>query len=155
MPKTKIDLKAAESSLSKFRRQFEKTGNSIEAWQAYKYARRLGVPVPGWVLDYFDACSFQINELYWGAIQGKKVSDKQVIDAVGLKGFDFKKHANWRWLRVGLQVQIQMSQGTKEIFAVEEAARKYGISAATARRDWMRYLDEHPDWAAKVRNFKK
>jgi hypothetical protein len=37
-----------------------KTSNPIHAWQAYRIARKCGVPLPAWVLDYFDRCAEKV-----------------------------------------------------------------------------------------------
>jgi len=40
--------------LSVFREDFEAEGNPLCAWDAYLLSRKDGVPVPEWVLQYFD-----------------------------------------------------------------------------------------------------
>jgi hypothetical protein len=50
--------------------------NPIHVWRAYAAARQLGVPVPDWVLDYFDTCA--------KALATRHSSAKAIADALGL-----------------------------------------------------------------------
>jgi hypothetical protein len=57
---TAQELKAAFMNLTSFAISedlYRMFNNPVHAWAVYKAARKAGVPVPGWVLEYFDECA--------------------------------------------------------------------------------------------------
>ena len=54
------------------------TGNPVHAWRAYLAARRYGVPIPSWALDYLDGCAEALT-----AADSPR-SGKAIADVLGL-----------------------------------------------------------------------
>ena len=57
----------------------------------------------------------------------------------GGRGSVFSEFANRKWLFYGWTVAYYMRQGDQETYAIEDVARKNGVSAATVRRAWKKF----------------
>lgn len=54
---------------------YDETGNPVHVWKAYRVARKTGVELPQWVLDYFDAAA--------GALESNPGKGSEILEALG------------------------------------------------------------------------
>ncbi len=150
-----LDLRVtAHGAAKRMKKDYEKDGNPIHAWVAIEYLRPED-RFPDWILEYLERCAGSLEELLWRTYQGEKVSDREIVDALGLKGRQFSKFLPNAGSLYGVMVEVNMYYGDKEIYAIENVAKQWGVSTATVRRGWKRYQVEVPDVAERIRNFKK
>jgi hypothetical protein len=102
-------LWAATYSINRARELFENHGNPHHAWDAYWWARYANVPIPDWVLTYFDDCANRIR-------QSKPKAAKEGASAIGLasKGggpsrllqadFESERHKAARMVRINREL---------------------------------------------------
>ena len=130
------------------RAAYERGGNPLDVWWAYCEARDSGQPVPDWVLTYLDRCAVALLNLASDSAHGKSVTapSTAIAEAFEMKrpgqggrGSVFSEFANRKWLFYGETVAYHMRQGDQETYAIEEVARKNGVSAATVRRAWKKF----------------
>ena len=81
-------------------------------------------------------------ERVWGA----------VAEALKLKqpgrtgrGTVFTEMSNYKWIFLGDRVESYMRQGDQETYAIDDVAKRFGVSKSTVRRAWKRYQQERPD----------
>ena len=144
----------ARGSAKRMKKDYEKDGNPIHAWVAICHLRPED-RFPDWILEYLERCAGCLEELLWRTYQGEKVSNQEIVDALGLKGRQFSKFLPNDGELFGTSVELNMRDGDKEIYAIKNVAEQFGVSAATVRRGWKRYLAEVPGVAERIRNFKK
>ena len=130
------------------RAAYERDGNPLDAWWAYCEARESGQPVPDWVLTYLDRCAVALLNLASDSAHGKSVTapSTAIAEAFEMKrpgqggrGSVFSEFTNRKWLFYGGTVAYYMRQGDQETYAIEDVARKDGVSAATVRRAWQKF----------------
>lgn len=150
-----LDVRVTSRGAAKrMKKNYEKDGNPIHAWVAIEYLRPED-RFPDWILKYLERCAGSLEELLWRTYQGEKVSDREIVDALGLKGRQFSKFLPNDGELFGTLVEVNMYHGDKEIYAIENVAEQWGVSTATVRRGWKRHLVEVPGVAERIRNFKK
>jgi hypothetical protein len=150
---------------------FERSGNALHAWDAYARARRIGDPVPPFVLEYLDRCAGALGSALDAERKSREAgpygdrakdrsngSDGTIAASLGMKSKRgaptvFQSYCDetyeWNWLAVGHNVSERIRLMKKDYLAFEEAAKAEGISVSTARRAWERYQRELPQMAAK------
>ncbi len=130
------------------RAAYERGGNPLDVWWAYCEARESGQPVPEWVLTYLDRCAVALLNLASDSAHGKSVTapSTAIAEAFEMKrpgqggrGSVFSQFTNRMWLFYGETVAYYMRQGDQETYAIEDVARKNGVSAATVRRAWQKF----------------
>lgn len=130
------------------RAAYERGGNPLDVWWAYCEARESGQPVPDWVLTYLDRCAVALLNLASDSAHGKSVTapSTAIAEAFEMKrpgqggrGSVFSEFTNRKWLFYGATVAYYMRQGDQETYAIEDVARKNGVSAATVRRAWQKF----------------
>jgi hypothetical protein len=152
------DRDAQRIAISTDERLFASSGNPLHAWDAYSRTRRIGDPIPGWVLDYFDAAVGGLGILLASAQRGEpiKAPAARVAEALGFKkggrsgrGTIFSDYCttmfDWGWARIGVQVADLVTSGEKREHALEVVADIEGISESTVDRAWKRFTAEFPD----------
>lgn len=120
------------------RRCLVETNNVMHVWAAYGFARAAGVPIPEWVLRYFDKAGHGLMAL---AVEAKKQGGKdfgpRIAKAFGLatagSGSPLTAYHS-AWMTFGMNVRYRMQQGDKEYLAIASVARDGGVSDATVRR---------------------
>ncbi len=126
----------------------ERGGNPLDVWWAYCEARDSGQPVPDWVLTYLDRCAVALLNLASDSAHGKSVTapSTAIAEAFEMKrrgqggrGSVFSEFTNRMWLSYGAWVASYVRQGDQETYAIEDVARKNGVSAATVRRAWQKF----------------
>ncbi len=133
------------------RMDYESSGNPICAWFAYHAARESGRSPPAWTLEYLDEVAKGIWELWQNSGSDHKISPSDILKAVKLAGIRGKETAFssykyiGHWSGIAEQVGSKISQGDKETYAIEGAAKQWGVSKSTIRRDWKRYQSENPE----------
>jgi hypothetical protein len=168
----RLRLAAQAHALEAARRQFETSGNPLFAWDSYARARSDELPIPEWVLLYFDATARRLGGVVQQAQAGQPIArpGNKVAEAFGMKvtgsGSVFARFAgvwlDWDWAAIGSQVAGYIRQGDKESFAIEnvfkdltfadEEAQRRGLrrslvpSASTIGRAWRRYKKELPSY---------
>ena len=127
---------------------YKRDGNPLEVWWAYWQARESGQPVPDWVMTYLDRCAVALLNLASDSAHGKSVTapSTAIAEAFEMKrpgqggrGSVFSGFANRKWIFYGVRVAHYMRQGDQETYAIEDVARKNGVSAATVRRAWKKF----------------
>ena len=112
------------------------TGNPIHAWRVYELARHGGVPLPDWVLDYFDKVAKVLT-----APPGP-TSPKAIADALGLgtKGGPSKAlqaQTDQRHLDIVDHIRFLQERATRddvdldlrdELGIMQRVADEYGLS---------------------------
>ena len=130
------------------RAAYERGSNPLDVWLAYWEARESGQPVPDWVLTYLDRCAVALLDLASDSAHGKSVTapSTAIAEAFEMKhpgqggrGSVFSEFANRKWIFYGETVAHYMRQGDQETYAIEDVARKDGVSEATVRRAWKKY----------------
>ena len=144
----------AHGAAKKMKKNYEKDGNPLHAWVAIGHLRPED-RFPDWILEYLERCAGFLEELLYRAFEGEKVSNREIVDALGLKGRQFSKFLPNAGSLYGAMVEENMYYGDKEIYAIENVAKQWGVSTATVRRGWKRHLVEVPDVAERICNFKK
>ena len=127
---------------------YECDGNPLEAWWAYWQARESGQPAPEWVMTYFDRCAVALLNLARDSKHGKNVTTPSAAIAEafemkrpgqGGRGSVFSEFTNRKWLSYAFLVVHSMHKGNHETCAIENAARKTGVSVATVRRAYQKF----------------
>ncbi|HRW60069.1 MAG TPA: hypothetical protein P5340_05390 [Defluviicoccus sp.] len=144
-------------------RQYRETGNPAFVWLAYGYCRTSGVPLPLWVLGYFDRCYERIEHAVFRH-EAKGEPSASITASIGAI-FGFKSgrgRGNWisqisstmsavvqtklfrrgdRHRRSGLAPGRMLEigrdvdeAGGKQYWAVEAIAAEHGISIGTVRK---------------------
>ena len=140
----------AQSVIEVARDAYERDGNPLDVWSAYCEARESGLPVPDWILTYLDRCAVALLNLGSDSAHGKSVTvpSAAIAEAFEMKrpgkggrGSVFSKFTNRRWIFYGGTVALYMRQGDQETDAIEDVARKNGVSAATVRRAYKKYIN--------------
>ena len=138
----------AQWNIEGARTVYERGGNPLDVWLAYWEARESGLPVPDWVMTYLDRCAVALLNLASDSAHCKSVTvpPTAIAEAFEMKrpgqggrGSVFSEFTNRKWTFYGLIVDHYMRQGAKETDAIENAARKTGVSAATVRRAYKKY----------------
>lgn len=138
----------AQRAIEAARAAYERDGNPLDVWWAYCEARESGQPVPDWVLTYLDRCAVALLNLASDSAHGKSVTvpSTAIAEAFEMKrpgqggrGSVFSEFANRKWLFYGWTVAYYMRQGDQETYAIEDVARKNGVSEATVRRAWKKF----------------
>ena len=125
---------------------FEKSGNALHVWFAYKTAREAGYrPIPEWILEYLDRVS---ENLYASSFPGPfpKNPASAALEALELKrsgksgrGNPFKDFFQTEHFEMAAKVLELLQAGEKKYIAYEIVAQEYKKSEATVRRAWKRY----------------
>lgn len=144
----------SHGSAKRMKMDYEKDGNPIHAWVAIGHLRPED-RFPDWILEYLERCAESVEELLWRTYQGEKVSDRKIVDALGLKGRQLSKFLPTAGDIYGTVVEKNMRHGDQETYAIENVAEEYGVSTATIQRAFKRYLAENPVVAERIRSFKK
>jgi hypothetical protein len=136
-----------QESLEHLGVEYEKNRNPLYAWTAYRAAREIGCPVPDWALEYLEEAAEEICILRH---RRGRVSHTDIAKAVKLAGTPGKKNAfssyrNTKWRRHAKTVESNIVQGDKETYAIEGAAKQWGVSESTVRRAWKRYQINNPE----------
>ena len=136
-----------QESLEHLGVEYEKNRNPLYAWTAYRGAREIGCPVPDWALECLEEAAEEICIL---AHRRGRISHTDIAKAVKLagtrgKGNAFSSYRNTMWRQYAKTVESNMAQGDKETYAIEGAAKQWGVSKSTIRRDWKRYQSENPE----------
>ena len=127
---------------------YECSGNPLDVWVAYWEARESGQPVPDWVMTYLDRCAVALLNLASDSAHGKSVTapSTAIAEAFEMKrpgqggrGSVFSEFTNRKWISYGMIVDHYIRQGDKETYAIENAARKTGVSEAKVRRAWKKF----------------
>ena len=127
---------------------YERDGNPLEVWWAYWQARDSGQPVPDWVLTYLDRSAEALLNLARDSAHGKSVTapSTAIAEAFEMKrpgqggrGSVFSEFTKRKWLWYAFLVVLYMDKGDQETYAIENAARKLGASAATVRRAYKKF----------------
>lgn len=139
-----------DNQLEVERRCYEETGSVLHPWAAYRLARVNKVPVPEWVLQYFDKAANNLFELNSQLHQGEKVGDLAAAAsrAMGLtggrgQGSAFSKY-NRKWIVYGMNVRAWIQDGEKEYRAIEIVAERLQVDKSTVRRGWKEYQKRFP-----------
>lgn len=139
-------------------RAYQRTKNPINAWRAFAECRHAGIPVPEWILEYFERSAIRIHRL--STINEKKPLPRNVIAALA-ECLEFKKPGksgrgnvikdfqNSKLLRVACMFHWYLKEDpgrVKESVACAYAARYFGVSKSTANRAWKEF---GPDFHGK------
>ncbi len=152
--KDERQIEQARSTIAHAREKYEKSGNPVYVWQAYLETRRAGLGLADWILEYLDSVSSEISSLARKVGRGQQPTDVWggVAEALKFKkpgrtgrGNVFTDFFDNIWIFLGHTVAFYMNQGDKEIYAIEDVAKKNGVSTSTVRRAWKRYQQEFPD----------
>ena len=147
-------IEQARSVIAHARERYEKDRNPLYVWQAYLETRRAGLDLADWILEYLDSVSLEIWSLAQQVGHGQQPSDVwgAVAEALKLKqpgrtgrGTVFTDMFDKNWIFLGCMVAFYMEQGDQETYAIEDVAKKNGVSRSTAHRAWKRYQQECPD----------
>ena len=126
---------------------YDITRNPLHVWNAYRASRAVRLEVPDWVLSYFDGVAkrlFQHEE----AASGKKLRESEIGKALGMNapGREFRKFSETlEWADIAEDVRQQLKLGDKEKYAIEDVAKKRGISPSKVRRAWVRAKKSFPE----------
>jgi hypothetical protein len=145
--------------LELLRQDYERTMDPHYAWVTYQACRR-GIPVPGWVVEYFD----QVAKAMCAAPDESEDWTKRFARALA-PGFEprgrrtfFEQHEKgWRdWLLARL-VQEEIERGNSQVVAWEIVAEAEGPSPETVRNAWranrdgLAWLRAHPGFVTSFR----
>jgi hypothetical protein len=129
----------AEVEVSTWARWHEETGNPLFAWQAYRAARRGGLPLPAGVLAYLDGAAEALCTVAEEPPAARDRGDAVAL-SLGLRkgkagqGGPFQEYQKRkRDLAVALDVAEGMADGGKEYIVREAVAKKHGLSPAQVR----------------------
>ena len=138
----------AQREIEVARDAYERDGNPLHVWSAYCEARESGQPLPEWVMTYLDRCAMALMDLVSASARGKSVTTPSTAIAEafemkrpgqGGRGSVFSEFTNRTWIFYGGTVALYMRQGDQETDAIDDVARKNGVSAATVRRAYKKY----------------
>ena len=138
----------AQGLIEAARAAYERGSNPLDVWWAYCEARDSGQPVPDWVMTYFDRCAVALMNLAEAFAVGRSVTAPSTAIAEAFKmkrpgksgrGSVFSEFVHRTWIFYGGTVALYMRQGDKETYAIEDVARKNGVSVPTVRRAWKKY----------------
>lgn len=134
------------------RRRYLRDRNPVYAWRAFVAARAEGLPIPTWVLEYFDRVGKGVLKIQCRYGTANPVANLSLVLAEALemkpRGKNkrvnaFSKAVEKNLIRYGYTVAHYIKQGDKETFAIEAAAKDYEVSPATVRRAWKRFREEY------------
>lgn len=144
------------------RRNYVQTRNPLYPWEAYFYARSSGVPLPSWVLFYFDRVAGELEQmwLFRPPMQGSiavAATEALELKSRGRKGavnpfaeIMTRRHT----FEIAEAVLLKIQDGTKPDIAFDDVARSHpsecrfaatpcaSISRTTVRRYWLQHRAE-------------
>ncbi len=74
----------ARRKIGQLKRTFESTSDAAAAWEAYGLARASSLPIPDWILSYFDTCAARTFVLRFRVPKSGQIY-KAVADAMGFR----------------------------------------------------------------------
>ena len=139
------------------RAQYQRTGNPFFVWQAYDHFRRAGMPIPEWILEYFDKAADRLFALRLGVTD--LTTHVKEIPATGdnlaqlvAKALGFRKKGRGTALSklkkldaevsMALRAQQRMNSGETQETSFGETADELGVSDSTVRRAWREHRPE-------------
>lgn len=136
------------------RTQYQRDQNPFFVWQAYDHFRRAGMPIPEWILEYFDKAADALFALRLGQTD-LKIHAKE-LPATGdnlaqlvAKALGFREKGRGTALSklkksdaeisMALRAQQRMNSGETQETSFGETADEIGVSDSTVRRAWRKY----------------
>lgn len=131
-----------QQQLELHRRGYEKVGNPVHVWAAYRCARRAGQPLPLWIWRYLDSVA---EALLDPAAADKSAAEAATaaleVDRGAGERTSFQEFADSRWLDYGAIVTLCIAEGDKEFYAIETVAKELGVSKSAVRRGLIKYRE--------------
>jgi hypothetical protein len=138
------------------RRMYERTKNPLHAWRAYQICSELmrgGIygcdSLPEWVLDYFDATTLVIQDLFNESFDGnvpQRIADGfgfkragQGVRATAFTNFDLEHRDLMLATDVRRLVNAQPTQSREAVIA--DVAERHGLSIETVWDAWTTWRD--------------
>jgi hypothetical protein len=141
-----LSLDQALDQLSGLEAAYQVSRNPIDVWRAYQICRRSGIPLPSWILGYFDASASSICNL----VDPEEARHRlpQQARQIGLAlGFDIRRgQANLfeqakrrdRNQRICQAIEAALiTHRGKLYFAYGDVSKKFDLSPSTICRIWL------------------
>lgn len=136
-----------ELELIELEEDFKREGNPVFIWQAIAIARRYGIELPEWVLEYLAASADSLLDIREEVADGKRAGKEaeRVGKVLGF-GTDGPGQGGWfkhatileRDRNVFFEIGDRLGAGMKLDFAYDEVARALGTSRSTVVRAYLR-----------------
>jgi hypothetical protein len=111
------------------RAMYLETRNGVHALAAYRLARYLRVPVPKWVLEYFDRVARAIVRQH----STKYAQALELVSGSGTKAATDRAERDERDHAIVTRVRVARRQHVPDEFAFAELAAQFGLSTERVR----------------------
>lgn len=128
--------------MADYEQLYTSSRSPVWVFRAWLHARGAAVPVPDWVLGYFDAAATNLMDL-----TGEPPKARSIAPAVA-RALGFLQRGKGRRnlfvvydrdRSIAASVFLQRVSGQKLLHAYEAAAAKHGVNRRTAERAWRKY----------------
>jgi hypothetical protein len=129
-------------------RMFTETGHPFYAWRAYRDSRFGQLPIPEWVLQYFDDSANKLHALVHEATPEKGKIEAAIADAFGFvpkRGRNNRLHVfEDEGMQLAANVWSKLATGeyVKDDPVFHTIAQEQNVSKSKVRRAWEKYRSQ-------------